>query len=155
MTLRFVPRFASQIKVVGESQRCVGRDVPGGNVIRSARNGITILSIMLTWSLENAIETADSMKSRGFGLPGRSAFSIYRFDNRDGKALCFLLGCAVYILTGQLTGALYWRYFPSMKGVEAGFYPATVFMVYAALCLMPVNLNVMEDRKWKRLRSAI
>jgi len=155
MTLRFVPRFTAQIKVVGESQRCVGRDVSDGNVIMRARNGITILSIMITWSLENAIETADSMKSRGFGLPGRSAFSIYRFDKRDGKALCFLLGCAVYILTGQLTGALYWRYFPSMKGVEAGFYPATVFMVYAALCLMPVILNIKEDRKWKRLRSAI
>ena len=35
---------------------------------------ITILSIMVTWCLENAIETADSMKSRGCGLPGRSAF---------------------------------------------------------------------------------
>ena len=155
MTLRFVPRFAAQIKVVSESQRCVGRDVSDGNVIRRARNGITILSIMITWSLENAIETADSMKSRGFGLPGRSAFSIYRFDKRDGKALCFLFSCAVYILTGQLSGALYWRYFPSMKGVEAGIYPATVFTVYAALCLMPVILNMMENRKWKQLRSTI
>ena len=155
MTLRFVPRFAAQIKVVSESQRCVGRDVSDGNVIRRARNGITILSIMITWSLENAIETADSMKSRGYGLPGRSAFSIYRFDKRDGKALCFLFVCAAYILAGQFTGALYWRYFPSMKGVEAGIYPATVFTVYAVLCLMPVILNIMEDRKWKQLRSAI
>ena len=155
MTLRFVPRFISQIKIVSESQRCIGRDVSDGNVIRRVRNGITILSIMVTWSLENAIETADSMKSRGYGLPGRSAFSIYRFDKRDLKALCFLAGCGAYILAGQFAGALYWRYYPSLKGVGAGIYPATVFAAFMVLCLMPILLNIMEDRKWKHLRSAI
>ena len=155
MTLRFVPLFIAQTKIVSESQRCIGRDVSDGNVIRRARNGITILSIMVTWSLENAIETADSMKSRGFGLPGRSAFSIYRFDKRDRNALAFLLCCAAYTLAGQIAGAIYWRYFPSMKGAGTGIYPVSVFIVFAALCLMPVILNIMEDRKWKHLRSAI
>ena len=55
---------------------------------------------MSTWSLENAIETADSMKSRGYGLPGRTAFSIFRFDRRDKLALPVLLGCVFYILLG-------------------------------------------------------
>ncbi len=48
---------------------------------------------MITWSLENAIETADSMRSRGYGLPGRSAFSIYRMDSRDKLALMWLSFC--------------------------------------------------------------
>ena len=155
MTLRFVPRFRAQIKVVSEAQRCIGRDVSNGGIIHRARNGITILSIMITWALENAIETADSMKSRGYGLPGRSAFSIYRFDKRDGKALLFLFVCAVYMLTGNFMGAIYWRYYPSMKGVEAGILPASVFVVYMAMCVMPVILNVSEDRKWIRLQSAV
>ena len=64
MTLRFVPKFKAQIQVVSEAQRCVGRDVSNGSVLQRLRNGITILSIMVTWALENAIETADSMKSR-------------------------------------------------------------------------------------------
>jgi energy-coupling factor transport system permease protein len=109
----------------------------------------------VTWALENAIETADSMKSRGYGLKGRTAFSIYRFDKRDGRALIFLLLCAAYIVTGGFTGAVYWRYFPSMRGADAGFFPATVFIVYLAMCLTPVILNVLEDRKWTVLRSAI
>ena len=80
MTLRFVPKFASQLKVVTNAQRCMGRDVSNGSIIKRAKNGLNILSIMTTWSLENAIETADSMKSRGYGIPGRTAFSIFTFD---------------------------------------------------------------------------
>ena len=87
MALRFVPKFQAQFHVVSEAQRCIGRDVSDGGVIRRIRNAVTIFSIMLTWSLENAIETADSMKSRGYGLPGRTAFSIYRFDDRDGCSI--------------------------------------------------------------------
>jgi energy-coupling factor transport system permease protein len=97
MALRFVPRFKAQIKVISDAQRCVGRDVSNGGLFRRARHGIRILSIMVTWALENAIETADSMKGRGYGLPGRTAFSIYRFDRRDMRALVFVLACAAYV----------------------------------------------------------
>ena len=65
MTLRFVPKFSEQLKVVINAQVCMGRDISSGNIIKRAKHGLNILSIMITWSLENAIETADSMKSRG------------------------------------------------------------------------------------------
>ncbi len=154
MTLRFVPKFKAQIRVVSNAQKCVGRDVSNGGVIRRARNGITILSIMITWALENAIETADSMKSRGYGLKGRTAFSIYRFDKRDRAALLFLLLCGIYIIVGACLGALYWRYFPTTKGVVFGAYPFSIFLCYFALCVAPVVINITEDRKWKALQSA-
>ena len=144
MTLRFVPKFRAQIKVVSEAQRCVGRDVSNGSVIQRARHGITILSIMITWSLENAIETADSMKSRGYGLPGRSAFSIYRFDSRDRSALLWLLFCGIYMVSGWIAGGTAFRYYPTMKGVEPSPFAISFMLVYLALCLTPVILNVKE-----------
>jgi len=153
MTLRFVPKFKAQIKVVSDAQKCVGRDVSNGGLIQRARNGIAILSIMVTWALENAIETANSMKSRGYGLRGRTAFSIYRFDRRDRAALVFLLLCGAYITAGALLGGVQWRYFPTMKGVEAGIYSASVVLAYFALCIAPVVINLLEDRKWEALRS--
>ena len=152
MTLRFVPKFKAQIHTVSEAQRCVGRDVSDGSVLQRLRHGITILSIMVTWCLENAIETVDSMKSRGYGLPGRSAFSIYRFDDRDRAALGWLSFCGLYLLSGALAGGLYWRYFPTIKGVPPGPFPISFLLVYLALCLTPVGLNVREDRVWARLK---
>ena len=152
MTLRFVPKFRAQFYVVSEAQRCIGRDTSTGSVLQRLRNAITILSIMVTWSLENAIETADSMRSRGYGLPGRTAFSIYRFDDRDKMALLWLCFCGFYIFSGSMAGGLAWRYYPTMKGTLTGAFPLSFQIVYLALCLTPVILNRMEDRKWKHLQ---
>jgi len=153
MTLRFVPKFSAQIRVVSQAQRCVGRDASEGSVFQRARNGVTILSIMITWSLENAIETADSMRSRGYGLPGRTAFSIYRFDDRDKSALAWLLFCGVYLISGWAAGGLAWRYYPTLRGAAPAPFPVSFLLVYLALCLTPVFLNVREDRRWRALRD--
>lgn len=149
MTLRFVPKFVSQMNIVSEAQRCIGRDINNGSLIERMRHGVTILSIMITWALENAIETADSMKSRGYGLPGRTAFSIYRFDERDKQAAAWLGFCAFFIICGWVAGGFYWRYYPTIKGVDLGVLPVLLQLVYLALCLTPVILNIHEDRKWR------
>lgn len=154
MTLRFVPKFKAQIRAVSDAQKCVGRDASVGGIIKRARNGLTILSSMITWALENAIETADSMKGRGYGLPGRTAFSIYKFDNRDKAAAIYLLLCGTYIIAGACLGGMRWRYYPTMKGVTFGAYPVSIFLCYFALCILPVVINVREDRKWRALQSA-
>lgn len=153
MTLRFVPKFKVQLHVVSEAQRCVGRDTSTGTMLQRVKNAITILSIMVTWALENAIETADSMKSRGYGLPGRTAFSIYRFDDRDKAAFVWLCFCGFYIIAGWMAGGLSWQYYPIIKGALTGIFPISFQLVYLALCLTPVILNGMEDRKWKHLQS--
>ena len=153
MTLRFVPKFKAQFKVVAQAQACVGRDTSDGTLLRRLKNAITILSIMVTWSLENAIETADSMKSRGYGLPGRTAFSIYRFDDRDKMALAWLMFCGFYIVAGWMAGGLKWQYYPIVKGALTGAFPISFQLVYLALCLTPVILNASEDRKWRELRK--
>jgi energy-coupling factor transport system permease protein len=155
MTLRFVPRFTAQMRVVANAQKCVGRDVSNGSIIQRARHGLTILSIMVTWALESAIETADSMKSRGYGLKGRTAFSIYRFDKRDGAMLIFLLLCALYIILGSVFGGLKWVYYPRLKGALTGPYTLSLYLAYLLLSLMPLILNLREDRKWKYLQSGI
>lgn len=149
MTLRFVPKFAAQLRVVSDAQRCAGRGVPGKNMRRRIQRAVTILSIMLTWSLENAVETADSMKSRGYGLPGRTAFSVYRFDDRDKGILIWLLFCGVYILSGWIVGGVFFRYYPTLKGVALTAFPLSFMLAYLALCLTPIILNVKEDRAWK------
>ncbi len=153
MTLRFVPKFNAQLKTVRKAQQCIGRDLSNGGLAQRMKHGVTILSIMVTWSLENAIETADSMKSRGYGLPGRTAFSIYRFDSRDQGAMLWLGFCFWYILFGWIGGGLEFRYYPTLKGAGFGAFPVSFFLVYFALCLTPVILNRREDMKWRRLKS--
>lgn len=151
MTLRFVPRFIAQLRVVSDARRCVGRDVSSGTLIQRIRSAVSVFSIMVTWSLENAIDTADSMKSRGYGLPGRTAFSIYRFDGRDRALLLWLGFCGFYLACGWAAGGLYWRWFPTVKAAELTPFSVSFQLVFLLLCLTSVFLDRMEDAVWKRL----
>ena len=153
MALRFVPRFRAQIKVISNAQKCIGRDVSNGNILQKIKHGIKILSILVTWALENAIETADSMKGRGYGLPGRTAFSIFRFDRRDGLAALYILACAAVVIVGAVTEVYRFRYFPTIRGHWAGFWTVLVFMAYFALGVFPLIVNMKEDIVWKRIES--
>ena len=155
MTLRFIPKFASQLKVVTNAQKCMGCNVSSGKLIKRAKNGLNILSIMTTWSLENAIETADSMKSRGYGNPGRTAFSIFTFDKRDKKALICILVLGVYTFVGNLMGGMYFKFFPSLKTADISIFNISIFVAYLLLCVYPIIIEIREVRKWKSLRSKI
>ena len=155
MSLRFVPRFTAQIKVISNAQKCVGRDVSNGGLIKRAKHGIKILSVLVTWALENAIDTADSMKDRGYGLPGRTAFSIYRFDRRDKTALLFLLLCGGGVIVAAFMGKLKFMYMPILSGAEFDLWQAGVFILYLALCAMPVMINGKEEWKWKTLQKRV
>ncbi|MFF2093739.1 energy-coupling factor transporter transmembrane component T [Paenibacillus sp. NPDC058174] len=153
MVLRFVPRYKEQIKRISLAQRSIGRDITQGNMLVRARNGLTILSIMTTWALENAIETADSMKSRGYGLPGRTSFSLYRFDSRDRLAGGALLVLIAIMVIGEVSGRNDMRFFPSVKMAHTTPFSIIVFIAYLLLGLLPVIIHVVEALKWKSISS--
>lgn len=155
MSLRFVPKFSAQLKNVRNAQRCIGRDVSDGSAVSRIKNGIRIISIMLSWSMENAIETADSMKSRGFGLKGRTAYSIYKFDRRDLVMLIIVALLGVSVSVSAIMGVIDFTYYPSIKGSLTDAPSLIVFFLYGILMLIPTILNIGEGIKWKRLRSVI
>lgn len=155
MALRFVPKFTTQFNNVRNAQRCIGRDISDGSVIKRIKNGIRIISIMLSWSMENAIETADSMKSRGFGLKGRTAYSIYKFDKRDLIVLIIVALLGITVSVSAITGVIDFNYYPSIKGNIFDVLSLVTFFLYGILMLIPTILNAGEGFKWKRLRSAI
>ncbi|MDO5398857.1 MAG: energy-coupling factor transporter transmembrane component T [bacterium] len=135
MALRMVPMLTEQTKRVSAAQRCMGRDTKNGGVTERIRNGVTIISIIITWSLENAVNTADSMRSRGYGLKGRTAFSLFRFDIHDAVMLAAVLILGITVLCGCVNDMLYWRCFPTIKwGDESR--AAVMYIAYALLMLL-------------------
>ena len=155
MTFRFVPKFKEQLQEVSNAQKSMGRDTSEGSVFARVKNSIRILSAVITWSLENAIDTSDSMKSRGYGLTGRTAYSNYVFDKRDVTALIYLAVMITYFLIGVLLGTINYRYFPSMRGTDMSFYSTSIFISYIMICIMPIIIEIWEELKWRKLKSKI
>lgn len=154
MTVRFVPRFVARFREVRAARRCLD---PAGQegVVARLRELAAVLSAMVSWSMENAMDTADSMKSRGWGLPGRTAYTVYRLTDRDRGLLLWLGLAGVFLLSCAASGAMDWRYYPTVRGSLTGVLPVSAQIVYLALCMTPVILNGWEAVQWKRLHSGI
>lgn len=149
MTLRFVPRLRAQANAVSSARRGLGFYGDGSFSAR-VREGVHTLSALLTWSFENALESADSMRARGYGLPGRTAYSPAVWTLRDRMLCAWLAFCGLYLFSGAAAGGFFWKFYPAMRGAENTPFSVSFFLVYAALSLTPAVLNRWEVRKWKR-----
>lgn len=155
MVMRFVLNYKKQIKKISDAQKCIGRDVANGKLKDRIRYGIKIISIMFTWLLENAIDTADSMRARGYGLKNRSTFSIYRFDKRDRLTLVILILLAGITAGGVFTGKCSVVYYPQIVKPATDEILITVYGAYFILCFFPVFTEIKEGITWKFLKSKI
>jgi energy-coupling factor transport system permease protein len=155
MALRFIPRYRAQATRIASARRGIGLDAFSGSFLARVASGGAILSVMVTWALENAIETADSMRSRGYGLPGRTAYSIYRFDTRDRTLLAVLLALMAVVVFALVAGAVKTLYFPTYLALDAWPLAPLAFACHAAICFLPLALDVREDLMWRSLRSGV
>jgi energy-coupling factor transport system permease protein len=155
MTLRLIPRYTAQAKRIASAQQGLGRDITSGNLFTRARNGMSILSIMATWALENAVDTADSMASRGYGVAQRTSYSNYRFKHRDFRVFVFFVLTAAICSVLVVFDVVGVSYFPHF--LLQGILPAQIVLclLWAALCIFPLVLDLVEEVAWRFLRSRV
>lgn len=155
MILRFIPKFRSQLKKTAAAQRCIGRGADQGNLLRRIHNSIRILSAVIGWTIENSVETADSLKSRGYGLKHRTAYSLFHFSFRDSAAVIVIILCSTAVGMAAFFERTEFYYYPMIYPVETGYIDIAVYSAFFILCIFPLTVGIKEDRKWKYLQSGI
>ena len=153
MILRFLPQFAVQLRQVRTAQHGLGRDMNQGNVRQRGRNTLRILSSVIGLSLENAVQTADALKSRGYGVTRRTAFSPYRFERRDGQLLAVIILCCAVIWTAFFMERLDFYYFPVITPLSWEPLDGIIYAACILLYGLPVLLWGKEVCTWRILRS--
>lgn len=132
MTQRMVPVFSNRYGAISAAQKTLPPRVKAGRVKTRLTTGLKEISILLSWSMEEGLDTADSMKARGYGCAKRSAFSIYRFTRRDGAALAVTAAASAVCITGYYSSApisFYPRIYMSIGA--GGILAAIVFVLLA------------------------
>ena len=152
MTLRFVPRFKDYLQ---STVRVLRAMEPPKTRLETLKQALTAFSATVSWAMEQSIVTADSMKSRGYGAAGRTAYAIYRFEHRDGVALGILASLTFGTVLPWMTGMVEWVFYPAMTGNLLGLGPVVSYLSFAGICLMPLTIDLTEDCKWNSLRSKI
>ncbi len=148
MIFRFIPLLKERFNEIRLGQRCMKRE-GDERFIGKIRQFIKEVSILVSWSLESAIETSDSMESRGYGLKGRTAFHLFKFTPRDKRVLA---GIAVLGLIGFglcLSGKTDIFYYPEFVPARFDLTRAAAFTGYAALFVIPAVIDIRGKKKWK------
>ncbi|MBQ5897246.1 MAG: energy-coupling factor transporter transmembrane protein EcfT [Oscillospiraceae bacterium] len=152
MTLSLIPRLLAQVKVISDSQRSIGLDWKSGSLMQRIRSGARILSILVSWALEDAVITADSMRARGYGQHKRSTFSIFRFGKKDAKMLALVLVLFTAEIFTYISGRGTMEFYPAMVFRNIDFIDIIIYFLYITLGILPAVIQIKEDLKWKLLK---
>ena len=152
MTLSLIPRLLAQVKVIADSQRSIGLDWKSGSLMQRIRAGARILSILVSWALEDAVITADSMRARGYGQHKRSTFSIFRFGKKDAKMLALVIVLFAAEIFIYISGRGTMEFYPAMVFRNIDFIDIIIYVLYITLGILPAVIQIKEDLKWKLLK---
>ena len=147
MTLGLIPRLQERSAQIRTAQKMLlpenKRLLP--RLHAANRN----LSALLTWSMENAVQTADSMKARGYGVRRRTTFHLFVFDSRDAAVLGLILALAGICVLGRVFGHGTMEFYPRMDAVFTGVSGTVLYIAFAVLALFPSILEMKEKLTWR------
>ena len=146
--LRMVPRIKGEAQRIHTARKGLGKGIDQGSLWQRIKNGIRIFSMLISWTIGSLATMSDSMRSRGSMLRGRTAFSIYRFDNRDRAYVITLFACLTLTVMAILLGLTDMVYDPLIIW-EPILETDILFCIgYAVLCLMPLILELWTDYRF-------
>lgn len=149
MTLRFLPLFITRFREIADSRRQLGKGIRQGSLKQRLKNLASVFSILISRSLESSVETADSMKSRGYGLPHRTAYDLFRFGVKDAAVIALTLLFGGISLAGLFVGFSEFRFYPKIYISEFGIGAAAEIAAFGLLCFLPTFYGIWEDLKWR------
>jgi len=142
--LRFVPLLKTQAAKIQQSQKAMG--LYASDVWTDKLRGtVRVYSALITWALENAIDTGSSMKARGYGLKGRSHYSLYTFRKSDFLFLVMIVVLDIIIITIMSSGQLEFSFYPSLSVAPITINNFLAIVAFAILSLMPFIIEVKTN----------
>jgi energy-coupling factor transport system permease protein len=151
LTLRFIPLMRRRLDEIAAVQVSKGISVKQGPWKDRIKKGMLYVQVLLTYSLEEAIQTADSMKARGYGQKKRSTYEYFRINKKDISTLLFLVILLSICLYGRFTGLGTLTIYPLMESI--GLVPVEYFilLMYALFLCFPLIVEIGEVIRWRLL----
>lgn len=144
MVLSFIPRLRKNAGEISDARQLVNSE-------SKLKKSINNFSALITMTLEESIETADSMKARGYNK-GRNIYLKYRFSLKDLFLLIFTFIAGTVLLVFKGMGYLDFLFDPVIKMGRLSIWAVIIF---AVLSLLPVIIDFLEDMRWFYLKRKI
>ena len=146
MVLRFIPLIRNQSEEINKAEKGIGNLPTEKDFIGKIRHGARRLSILISWTLEKGIDSADSMKARGYGLCGRTSYNSYVFSLKGALFLVLsFIASAMFFFVGTKYKA---TYNPVIDIPVPDLLSLIFITVIAFVLLLPTLYDLREERKW-------
>lgn len=145
MTGRLVPELVRRGKAVSDVQEaCTAAHADAGRKNRLKRT--RLMSVLVGWSLEDSLETSDTMRARGWSrYRKRSVYRRRAFRRRDAVALCAVAALAVLDAVIAVQTVSSFSFYPTTTPLA--FDPR--YILYALLFVLPSLVTLWEAWKWR------
>ncbi len=142
IALTFVPRMLTNVKEIREAQRV------RGHRFRSWRDILPLIIPLITTSLEDAVQLAESMESRGFG--GQAS----ALRHREQLVLRLLTFGGLALLLSGLGLSTIWRRGSLAGGLLVGAATALLLLVFI-ISGSHIKRSLYRRSRWSRLDTLI
>lgn len=142
MIFRFIPLLKNRFNEVSTAQRCMGRRKNGRSLTRRIRQFGKEISILIAWSLEASIESADSMEARGYGLRGRTSFHLFRLTGKERRILVLMLVLGVICIVACAMDYTNIYYYPKLLLPPLSFVQGISILSFCILMAMAIIMDI-------------
>ena len=156
MIFRFVPLLRTRFELIREGQKALYTGDEKGFIGKIRQFGKEV-SILVSWSLESSIESADSMAARGYGLKGRTSYNLFKIRAADIMTLLLSMLLGGVTITSYAEGVNKLYYYPVIRVVESSpkWLEFAGYVSFIALLAMPLAIDLIGELRWKKSRSTI
>lgn len=118
ISLRLLPIIADDFVRITEAQRCRGVEFKESSLRQRIRKYIPVLNTVLLSSLERSFQLAESLQSRGYGVPGRTCYRQVLWRPRDYLVITMIVLGLIYAIVLVLTGWTGYIYYPKLQTIK-------------------------------------
>lgn len=152
-SLRLVPLIRHRAGEMRDTQKELGL-YGNGEMADRVTGGAKVFSMLVTWSLDHATAVSSSMKARGYGLKGRTTYSLYRFRKRDAVKMALILLCDAAVLFLMAKGKLAFSFYPALTMAD-GKGTVIAVILYSLLVFAAAVMEGKNRIQWNYYRSKI
>ena len=117
-------------------------------IIKEAKTLGKIMGITVSWSLEESMFTAKSMKARGYNATERTSYLSYKFSNADFAFIALIIITVGIIIVGLLHGVGMINIYPSIDFKFSNL-PFNIYYLAFIVFLLPlIYLEIKERILW-------
>ncbi|HLO11891.1 MAG TPA: energy-coupling factor transporter transmembrane component T [Pseudoneobacillus sp.] len=152
LTLRFIPLMKRRLEEISAIQTSKGISVKQGQWKDRIKKGMLYIHILLTYSLEEAIQTADSMRARGYGQFQRTTYEYFRWKKSDIVSIIYLVLLFSLCIYGRLFNNGLLTIYPIMEPMSLSPQEVIILCMNVLFFSLPLLAELGDVIQWRILK---